>query len=125
LGAETDLTAADVRWLSPLPLWSGVLAGPVAWAADLTASYALVRWICSSRQFALLHLITLLAILVTLGGAWIAWLAFQHSEGSFDDDRWSVQRARFMAVLGLSSSALFLLAILASEMPRWVLDACR
>ena len=25
-----------VRWLSPLPLWTGILAGPLAWALDLT-----------------------------------------------------------------------------------------
>jgi len=30
-----------------------------------------------------------------------------------------------MSILGLTSSAFFVLAILANEMPRWVLHACR
>ena len=126
MGAEIDLTADDVRWLSPLPLWIGILAGPVAFAVDLTASYALVQWVCASRQFSLLHLITLLAIVMTLGGAWVSWLGLQHARVDRPGDGGRPrQRARFMAVLGCASSSLFLLAILANEMPRWVLDACR
>ena len=35
------------------------------------------------------------------------------------------QRARFMAVLGLASCALFALQILAGAIPHWVLDACQ
>ena len=126
LGAEADLTAADVRWLTPLPLWIGILAGPVIWAADLTLSYALVPWACSTRQFAVLHLVTLGSILVVIGGAWIAWLAYQQTQGAGRNDGGRPrERARFMAVLGLASSALFLVAILANDMPRWVLHACR
>jgi len=126
LGAEAHLTADEVRWLSPLPLWIGILAGPVAFAIDLTASYALVQWVCASRQFSLLHLITLLAILVVMTGAWASWLALQRAREDLPDDGgWPRQRARFMAVLGLASSSLFLLAILANEVPRWVFDACR
>jgi hypothetical protein len=35
------------------------------------------------------------------------------------------QRARFMAVLGLASSGLFALQIVAGAIPHWVLDACQ
>jgi hypothetical protein len=35
------------------------------------------------------------------------------------------QRARFMAILGLTASALFALTIVAGGIPRWVLDACQ
>jgi hypothetical protein len=126
LGAQADLTADGVRWLSPLPLWIGILAGPIAWAADLTVSYALVPWVCASRQISLLHLITLLSILAVAAGAWVSWLGFQHAREDLPGDGGRPrQRARFMAVIGLTSSALFLLAILAGEMPRLVLDACR
>jgi hypothetical protein len=121
LGAETDL-----RWLSPLPLWTGILAGPVAWALDLSISYAMVKWTCSSQREGLLHAITPAALIVVAGGAAVSFMALQHTSGTAPTDGGDPrERARFMAVLGLTSSALFALTILAGAIPRWVLDACQ
>jgi hypothetical protein len=126
LGAETHLTSAGARWLTPLPLWTGILAGPVVWATDLTVSYAFVQWSCTTRRFGVLHAITALSLVLVIAGGWIAWQAFQQSRGDVPDDGGRPrQRARFMATVGLASAAFFLLAILANEMPRWVLYACR
>jgi hypothetical protein len=125
LGAETDLTAGDLRWLSPLPLWTGILAGPCAFAFDLTVSYALVQWTCVSQRQVVLHLITPATLAVVTGGAMVSWVALQRTEsGAPTDGGDPRQRARFMALLGLASSALFAVAILAIGVPRWVLDAC-
>ena len=41
-GDAEILRPGDARWLSPLALWTGILAGPAAWALDLSISYALV-----------------------------------------------------------------------------------
>jgi hypothetical protein len=125
LGAETHLTVADRRWLSPLSLWTGILAGPVAWAIDLEASYALVRWTCATRRVEVLHAISLLALLITAGGIAISWIALQHTRqlSAKGDDE--IVRARFMAILGLSTGVLFVAAIIAGAIPRWVLDACQ
>jgi hypothetical protein len=126
LGASTDLDAGDLRWLSPLPLWTGVLAGPVAWALDLTVSYALVKWTCSSQRQEMVQLTTAVALAMTCGGALVSWLALQHTAADAPTDGGQPrQRARFMAILGLGSAALFALAIVAVAIPRWVLDACR
>jgi hypothetical protein len=124
LGAQTHLSVADRRWLSPLALWAGILAGPVAWAFDLETSYALVHWTCATQQPHLLHVITLLSLLVTAGGVAISWMSWQQARTA-SADRDEIGRARFMAVLGLSAGALFTLAILASAIPRWMLDACQ
>jgi len=126
LGAQADVNAGDVRWLSPLPLWTGILAGPVAWALDLTASYALVKWICATRHDGVLHAITAGALALVCGGAALSWIALQRTAGATPTDGGgSRQRARFMAILGLTSSALFALQILANTIPAWVLDACQ
>jgi hypothetical protein len=126
LGAQADVNAASLRWLSPLPLWSGILAGPVAWAVDLTASYALVKWVCATRGYGVLHAITVLALAVVGGGAVLSWLALQQTRADVPTDGGRPrQRARFMAVLGLATSALFALQILAGAVPRWVIDACQ
>ena len=126
MGTQTPLTTAGVRWLTPLPLWTGILAGPVVWATDLTVSYAFVRWSCTTRAFGVLHAITAFSIALVVAGGWISWLAYQQTRDDVPGDGGRPrQRARFMAVLGLASAGFFLLAILANEMPRWVLYACR
>jgi hypothetical protein len=126
LGAETDLTAGDVRWLSPLPLWAGILAGPVAWAIDLCASYALVKWVCHTGRHGLLQMITVAALATVCGGAMSSWLALQHTRSvTSTESGHPRQRARFMALLGLTSCALFAVSIIAEAIPHWVLDACR
>jgi hypothetical protein len=125
LGAQTDL-AGDLRWLSPLPLWIAILAGPAAWAFDLCVSYALVKWTCLSQREAVLHLMTLGSLALVTGGAVVSWFALRRTASNLPTDGGDPrQRARFMAILGLTSSALFALAIVAGAVPRWVLDACQ
>jgi hypothetical protein len=121
LGAEADVA----RRPSPLPLWAGILAGPVAWASDLCVSYALVKWSCASHRGALLHMITVAALAVVAGGAVVSFLALQRTPRTPTDGGDPLQRARFMAVLGLTSCALFAMTIVATAIPRWVLDACQ
>lgn len=128
--AEQIATSRDERgWFSSPSatglLWAGIFAGPFAWAVDLTASYAIVQWVCGSQYRIVLHLITLAAIVVTAGGALAAWTALQlvpdhaNLEGPKPFDR-----GRFMAWLGLSMSAMFALTIIANDLPRFVLDPC-
>lgn len=126
MGSQTDVEAADRRWLSPLPLWTGILAGPVAWAVDLTASYAVVKATCLSRSEAALHLITLVCLAAVAGGAVVSWIALQRTAADVPTDGGEPrQRAHFMAILGLTSGALFAITIVAGAIPRWVIDACQ
>jgi hypothetical protein len=124
----TSAAADRVRPARPHPLWmlwSGILAGPIAWAFDLVVSYALVKWTCSSQRTAVLHLVALLA-LVTIGvGALIAWRALREvSEANGSGDE-GLQRPRFMAILGLASCALFALTVVAGAIPPFVFNACQ
>jgi hypothetical protein len=126
LGAASRVDAGDVRWLSPLPLWTGILAGPVAWALDLGASYALVKWVCHTSNRTLLPAITVGALALVCAGAVLSWTAFQRTAGDVPTDGGRPrQRVRFMAIVGLASCALFALQILAGAIPHWVLDACQ
>jgi hypothetical protein len=125
-GNVAPLRADEVRWLSPLPLWTGILAGPVAWALDLTLSYAIVRWTCSSQRTGLLHAISPAALVMVAAGAAVSFMALRHTAADMPSDGGDPrQRARFMAILGLTSCALFSLAVVAGAIPRWVLDACQ
>jgi hypothetical protein len=126
LGTQADLDVAGIRWLTPLPLWSGILAGPIAWALDLLASYALVKWVCASRGYGALHGVTLAALAIVAGGAVVSWRALRQTQADQKTDGGRPrERARFMAVLGLTLCALFALQIVAGAIPTWVLDACQ
>ena len=125
MGTETHLSAADVRWLSPLPLWTGILSGPMAWSLDIGVSYALVKWTCVAHRQDVLRLLTAAALAMVTAGAAVSWTALQRTrDDSPEDGGQPRQRARFMALLGLASCALFAVAIAAAAIPWWVLDAC-
>ena len=126
MGAQADITANGDWWLTPLPLWTGILAGPVAWALDLETSYAIVKWTCIAGTVRPFQLVTVVALAVTGAGAAVSWRALQQTrhDGPEDGVR-PRQRARFMAMLGLASAALFALTIAAAAIPWGVLDACR
>ena len=126
MGSSTDLNAGDIRWLSPLPLWAGILAGPSAFALNLTVTFALVHWTCATDRQSLLHVISLFAFILVLAGSWLSWVALRHAPSTLETEGGTPQaRARFMALLGLASSALFALAIIANAYPQWVLNACQ
>ena len=127
LGAATDVRR---RWFDePAGItaqFTGLLAGPVAWAIDLTSSYAVVQWTCGGGPTAVLHLISLGSLVIIGVGAFASWQALQwaapyeREDGSHAEDR-----GRFLAVLGLVMCALFAVLVIAGAIPRWVLDACQ
>jgi hypothetical protein len=100
--------------------------GPIAWAFDLMASYAVVKWVCHTNNHAVLPLITIASLAMVIGAAAIAWTALRRTANDVPTDGGQPrQRARFMAILGLASCGLFALQILAGAIPPWVLDACQ
>ena len=105
--------------------WIGVLTGPLALAADQLTSYALVKWTCGHQHLWVLHAISLAALIVIAGGAFAAWTAVSESppDATLDGGR-SIDRGRFMRVLGLATSALFAALVVAMAVPGWMIDAC-
>ena len=126
MGAQTAVGTSDMRWLTPLPLWTGILAAPMAWAFNLTASYASVKWVCHTGSYGVLPLITVVSLALVGAAAAISWIALMRTAHDVPTDGGRPrQRARFMAMLGLASCGLFALQILAGAIPHWVLDACQ
>jgi hypothetical protein len=104
-------------------LWGGVAAGPLAWAIQLEANYALSYVACEQRHTWMLHLVTIAALLIVAAGAFAAWSARPPltvaGPSSAGEDR-----SRFMAVGGLAMCAWFTLVILATEIPAVVVHPC-
>jgi len=95
-------------------LWIGALAGPIAWAADLQARYALVKYVCANGAEWIMWVLTLAALIVTGCGALCSW------RGWVDD----TPRVRFMAIGGLMIAGMFALAIIAMTIPDIFMRAC-
>jgi len=140
LGAEADLTGPpegghyqrggnDERgghFLTPLPLWTGILTGPIVWAIDLLTRYAVVKWSCHTGHRWYFDALTVASLACVAFAAVVSWSAVHETAGEKPTDGGMPrQRARFMAILGLATSALFALQIAAASIPNWVLDACR
>jgi hypothetical protein len=106
-------------------LWIGILAGPIAWASDLLVRYALVHWSCGTQETTVLKLISAVSLLLVVCGGIVAWRAFRQTPSwAQTDGGRPVDRGRFMAMLGILSSSLFAVVVVAGAMPQWVLDAC-
>jgi len=121
---------SDVEHSSPresLALWFGILGGPIIWAVQLQVSYMLVPWACSTGHHWTLHLASLVFLLSAAAPAFIAWRASTtaRSRGTSERESEGVGRIRFMAMLGLMTSALFLLLIFAQALPSFFIDPCQ
>jgi hypothetical protein len=107
-------------------LMLAVMAGPFAWAVDELASYSLAPTACADGTKWMLYLVTVLTLLVSLGGA-----ALAHSvgrglpDGSTHQGDPTVTRARFLARAGAVLGLSFALVILATAVPNLVLEVCQ
>jgi len=109
---------------SPLPQFYSLLIGPIAWATDLGFSYMSVYHACSTGHFYVLHVISLIALIVALTGAFVGWREFQAVRQGFDDGGTPLDRSHFMALLGIASSIGFAVVIIATAVPRFILSPC-
>jgi hypothetical protein len=108
-----------------LSLWAGVLLGPVAWAVQLQAGYALSRFSYEQRWLtAVHHAVSAASLLIVVGALVLAWRDWHRiGRGQPRGIEGGVPgRSRFMAVLGMFTSALFALVILAQWVPVFFID---
>jgi hypothetical protein len=107
-------------------IWTGLLVPPIAWAFQLQANYVLVSVTCQQGSRWPLYLVTLIALLITLAAGFGAWRALVRVNGSYSEDGGSpASVARFMSILGLMTSALFLLVIIAQAVPGFIFHGCQ
>ena len=98
-------------------LWITILTGPVAFAINFQARYALVEWACGNHRDWALRLIAVTALVAAIASALVAWSAFTRL-------REEQERARFMAMSGFILSAVFAMTIIANELPHFFLGSC-
>src|SRR5438874_2203166 len=90
---------------SSIALWTGILAGPIAWAAAQELKYALEQFVCWNHALWIFWMITIAGLIVCGVGAFSAW------RGAAIDER--TPRVVFMMWGGYALSAFFAIVIVA------------
>ena len=99
-------------------LWLGLLLPPAAWAIQLQTVYLTSEYGCIHNDFLPNHLVSIFAILLSVAGGAIARRNWLESGNKWQTEENGVAaRSRFMAILGMLTSALFTLVIFAQWLP--------
>jgi hypothetical protein len=116
----------EERGTTPKALWLLVVAAPIIVAIEMQTNYVLVRQACSAQRNIALYLVTIVAIVLTVTTALIS-LAVWRVEGI----TWPTEspdlsaRIRFIAVLGMLSSGMSLLVIVAQGIATVLFNPCQ
>jgi hypothetical protein len=103
--------------------WTGLAAGPLAWALLLQTNYVLSYVACEQRHSWMLHVAAAAALLLVGVGA-LAARSAAPSRPTDTQPSVAETRARFMAIGGLALCAWFAAVIVATEIPVLVLHPC-
>jgi hypothetical protein len=109
-----------------LPLWTGLLTGPLAWTVQLSAGYFIAAYDCESglaHARLWLNGLTALCALLTLGAGLLALREWQRTP-SADGGSIATGRSRFMAFTGILVSGVFLLGIIFAGAYMVLLQPC-
>jgi hypothetical protein len=108
-----------------LALWTGFLGGALAWTAQLLAGYAVSRfshehpWLTGVH-----HGISLVATALAVAATLLAWREWRRLGGgeSRGSEPGVAGRSRFLALLGVVTSGLFAVVIVAQWVPVFFID---
>ena len=102
-----------------------LLGAPLAWFLGFNLDYLLVRSACSSDTMLPLHMVTIVAMALTIGSGFAAHHEWRRAGGGWPGAAdGPVARTRFIGVLGMLAAAYFVLVIGAEWLTKLFLDPC-
>lgn len=123
MNADADKRLSSYR--SIFLLWSGWAIGPLAWMLHLTLVYLLAPLACEWESGLPLYLATAGTLALAVAGLVLNWHLWAQSGRHWPDEAHGPEpRSRFMSMIGLLGSALFVVVIVAQTIPIVILGAC-
>ena len=111
---------------TPKALWLLVVAGPAFVAMEQQAKYVLVRQACSMQRNVTLYVVTIVALLLTIATAMIGVSIWRRTGATWPTEESDLaNRIRFISVLGILSSAMSFLVIVAQGIATINFDPCQ
>ncbi|MFL5606258.1 MAG: hypothetical protein ACJ8AD_07425 [Gemmatimonadaceae bacterium] len=111
---------------APVLQWVGFFLAPATFFVHLQIGYVLVPWSCTRHQVIWIHVVDLLAVVLAAVGVWAAWRTHAGAESAArNDDAGAVPRTRFLGVVGIGMSGLFVLLLIAQAIEAISLSPCQ
>ena len=122
----TDPRTAIVESRRIAALWAGFLIAPAAFLVNLELGYLVVHPSCLRGDATAVHLVHLVTLVLGLLGALVAWRTWREAGGEWPGNAGGpLARTQFIAGLGLVTSALLSLTMIAQWIPTFVLHPCQ
>jgi vacuolar-type H+-ATPase subunit I/STV1 len=111
---------------TPRALWTLIVAGPTIVAIQMQANFILVRQACSAQRNVALYAVIILAMLLTIATVLVAISLWKRAGTVWPTEAIDLaNRIRFITALGILSSAMSFLVILAQGIATVVFDPCQ
>jgi len=111
---------------TPKALWMLIVAGPVIVAIEMEINFILVRQACSAQRSIALYAVVLVAMLLTIATILVAVSLWRRAGAIWPTEAPDLaNRIRFISALGVLSSALSLLLIVAHGIATVNFDPCQ
>jgi hypothetical protein len=106
--------------------WFGLLWAPAVFFAHLQVAYVLVKWACLNHGEVWIHVAGVASVLLAALGMLVAWRAWDRAgREAPGEEGGPPPRARFLAVTGLGTSALFVLLLAAQWVAAFFISPCK
>lgn len=123
IASESQIEGSSAR--QNFALWIAVLGPATIWFIQLQTTYALVPWVCSSGKLWALHFASVLFVVLASVPGLIGWREWNASaRRKSERESAGGGRRRFMALLGLMLTGLFVILIIAQAIPAFFFDPC-
>ena len=111
---------------APVAQWIGMFLAPAVFALHLQITYNVIPWACVRGGDVWVHVVDVLAVLLSLAGTIVAWRVWLSAGREVPGEGGgSLPRTRFMGATGLGLSAVVTLVLFAQWVAAFFVSPCQ